>query len=73
MSTQSSNVTANLTQEQQSMVARIVDKLAGEQGNLEVIVQDLTFNLGGSKHTLNGKINFNVFHEQEGPQKPLVE
>ena len=55
------------------MIAQIVDKLAGEQANLEIIVQDLTFNLGKSKHTLNGTINFNVFHAQEGPQKPLVE
>lgn len=72
METQSTNDTASLSREQQSMIAQIVAKLAGEQANLEIIVQDLTFNLGKSKHTLNGTINFNVFHAQEGPQKPLV-
>lgn len=73
METQTNNFAANFSQKQQNTIARIIDKLAGEQGNLEIIVQELTFHLGKSKHTLNGTINFNVFHQQVVPEKPLVE
>ncbi len=49
----------------QGALVRIIDKLAGPQANLEVELEQLTFNLGKSKHTVSGKIVFNVVHLEE--------
>ncbi len=57
-----------LSQKWSSTVARIIDKIAGNQANLQIDVQELTFNIGKTKHTLTGKVNFNVVHLEE-PQK----
>jgi hypothetical protein len=43
----------------------LVGKLVGDQQNLKFDVQDLKLNLGGTKVTVNGKVNLNFVYSEE--------
>ncbi len=46
---------------------KIIDKLAGDKSNLKIRFQELKFNLGNAKVTLNGEVNFDVTHSPKTP------
>jgi hypothetical protein len=55
----------NLSQEDSSKILKIIGKLAGEESTLRIDFQELKFNLGNTKYTLNGKVNFNVIRSKD--------
>ena len=60
-----------VSNEQSSMMVKLIDTLAGEEASLQVEFQEFTFNLGKTKHTINGVVNLNVFHVEHAPDESM--
>lgn len=55
----------NFSQETQSKIMRMIGKLAGDNPNLKINFEELKFNLGKMKYTVNGEVNFNIIRFKE--------
>ncbi len=48
-------------------LAEIIDKLAGDEDNLKVDVQNVKFAIRKMHYEVNGTVNFNVIHTTPNP------
>ena len=61
-------ITDNFSQETQSKIMKIIGELAGDNPNLKISFEELKFNLGKMKYSVNGEVNFNVIRFKELPR-----
>ena len=51
----------------QFRMAEILEKLAGDNDNLRVDIQNIKFSLRDQRFEIDGKIDFNVIHRRQDP------
>lgn len=60
-----SKLTETIRQNNLDSFTRIIDVLSGDKSNIRIIIQEVKVNMGKTKLTLNGEVNFNVIHAED--------
>lgn len=49
--------------------AKIIEKLSGNKSNIKITLQEVKLNTGKATVTLNGEVNFNIFHAEDSKKE----